>query len=78
MLGVRVLSNACAALAAFIVARHDCGDHSVFIGRVVGLRDDDRAPLVFHGGKYATLHYKAAKAPEAAIDFWELDADANW
>ena len=78
MHGVPVLSNVCAALAAEIEARHDCGEHSVFIGRVVGLRDDDRAPLVFHGGKYATLHYKAAKAPEAAIDFWELDADANW
>jgi flavin reductase (DIM6/NTAB) family NADH-FMN oxidoreductase RutF len=78
MQGVPVLANVCAALAAEIEARHDCGDHSLFVGRVLGLRDDDRPPLVFHGGKYATLHYKATKAPEAAIDFWELDHDANW
>jgi len=78
MHGVPVLAKVCAALAAEIEARHDCGDHSIIIGRVIGLRDDERAPLVFHGGKYATLHYKAAKAPEAAIDFWELDHDANW
>ncbi|MGN6570642.1 MAG: flavin reductase family protein [Pseudolabrys sp.] len=78
MQGVPVLANVCAALAAEIEALHDCGDHSIIIGRVIGLRDDDRPPLVFHGGKYATLHYKAAKAPEAAIDFWELDHDANW
>jgi len=78
MAGVPVLANVCAALAAEVEARHDCGDHSLFIGRVLGLRDDDRLPLVFHGGKYATLHYKTAKAPEAAIDFWELDHDANW
>ena len=75
---VPVLANVCAALAAEVEARHDCGDHSLFIGRVLGLRDDDRLPLVFHGGKYATLHYKTTKAPEAAIDFWELDHDANW
>jgi len=78
MAGVPVLANVCAALAAEVEARHDCGEHSLFIGRVLGLRDDDRLPLVFHGGKYATLHYKTTKAPEAAIDFWELDHDANW
>jgi len=78
MNGVPVLANVCAALTAEIEARHDCGDHSIFVGRVIGLRDDERPPLVFHGGKYATLHYKTTKAPEAAIDFWELDHDANW
>ena len=61
MAGVPVLANVCAALAAEVEARHDCGDHSLFIGRVLGLRDDDRLPLVFHGGKYATLHYKTPR-----------------
>jgi flavin reductase (DIM6/NTAB) family NADH-FMN oxidoreductase RutF len=78
MNGVPVLANVCAALAAEVEARHDCGDHTIFVGRVIALRDDERPPLVFHGGKYATLHYKTTKAPEAAIDFWELDHDANW
>lgn len=73
MQGVPVLANVCAALAAEIEARHDCGDHSLFIGRVLALRDDERPPLVFHGGKYATLHYRTAQPAETAIDFWELD-----
>jgi flavin reductase (DIM6/NTAB) family NADH-FMN oxidoreductase RutF len=76
--GVPVLANVCAALAARIEARHDCGDHSLFVGRVLALRDDERPPLVFHGGKYATLHYKTTQAPEPAIDFWELGQDAEW
>jgi flavin reductase (DIM6/NTAB) family NADH-FMN oxidoreductase RutF len=78
MAGVPVLADVCAALSAEIEARHDCGDHTLFVGRVVALRDDERPPLVFHGGRYATLHYKTTKAPEAAIDFWELDHDAEW
>jgi flavin reductase (DIM6/NTAB) family NADH-FMN oxidoreductase RutF len=78
MHGVPVLAHVCAALAAVVERRHDCGDHSLFVGRVLALRDDERAPLVFHGGKYATLHYRTTKAPEAPIDFWELDHDAEW
>ena len=42
MHGVPVLANVCAALAAEIEARHDCGDHTIFVGRVIGLRDDER------------------------------------
>ena len=78
MQGVPVLANVCAAVAAEIEARHDCGDHSLFVGRVLALRDDERPPLVFHAGKYATLHYRTAQPAETAIDFWELDHDANW
>ena len=58
MNGVPVLADVCAALAAAIEARHDCGDHSLFVGRVLALRDDERAPLAYHAGKYATLHYQ--------------------
>ena len=72
MNGVPVLANVCAAIAAEIVARHDCGDHSLFIGHIVGMRDDERPPLVFHGGKYATVHYRKEKAADPWIDFWEL------
>ena len=75
MNGVPVLADVCAALAAAIEARHDCGDHTLFIGRVLALRDDERAPLVYHGGKYATLHYKKTAVAEEPIDFWELAHD---
>jgi len=77
--GVPVLANVCAALAAQVEAQHDCGDHSLFVGRVLGLRDGGRAPLVFHAGHYASLHVKRAAAPEAAIDFWELgQGEEDW
>jgi flavin reductase (DIM6/NTAB) family NADH-FMN oxidoreductase RutF len=71
--GVPVLTGVSAALAAEVETRHDCGDHSLFIGRVIGLREHSRPPLVYHSGKYATLHYKKELPADPAIDFWELE-----
>ena len=62
-----------ASLAAEIDTHHDCGDHTLFIGRVIGLREFGRAPLVYHAGKYASLHYKKEVPADPAIDFWELE-----
>lgn len=70
---VPVLARASAAVAAVVDARHECGDHTLFIGRVVGLRDDERQPLVYCGGRYATLHVKHGAPVDPAIDFWELE-----
>lgn len=70
---VPVLAGVSAALAAEIEARHDCGDHSLFIGRIIGLRDHGRPPLVYHAGKYATLSYTRELPSDPAIDFWELE-----
>ena len=75
MHGVPVLAHVCAAVASIVEARHDCGDHSLFIGRIVGMRDDGRPPLVYHAGKYASLHYKQTVSPDQEIDFWELEPD---
>jgi flavin reductase (DIM6/NTAB) family NADH-FMN oxidoreductase RutF len=72
MSGVPVLAGVCAAVAAEIVARHDCGDHSLFIGHILAMRDDERPPLVFHAGKYASVHYRKEKSADPWIDFWEL------
>lgn len=73
--GVPVLAGVSAAIAATIKARHDCGDHSLFIGHIIGMRDDGRPPLVYHGSKYATLHYTKEVPADPTIDFWELDHD---
>ena len=75
MSGVPVLAGVSAAIAAEIVARHDCGDHSLFIGHIVGMRDDERPPLVFHGGKYATVHYPKETSADPGVDFWELEPE---
>jgi flavin reductase len=72
MSGVPVLSGVSAAIAAVIEARHDCGDHSLCVGRIVGMRDDDRPPLVYHAGKYATIHHRKSGPADYTIDFWEL------
>lgn len=73
--GIPVLTHASAVVAATVAAEHDCGDHTIFIGHVVGLRDDERAPLVYHSGKYALLQHKKETPAGASIDFWELEPD---
>jgi flavin reductase (DIM6/NTAB) family NADH-FMN oxidoreductase RutF len=73
--GIPVLAGVSASLGATIETRHDCGDHTLFIGRIVGLRADSRSPLVYHGGKYATLDYKKEVPADPAVDFWELEHD---
>ena len=54
---VPLLADPCARMAAEIVARHDCGDHTLFIGRILHLEADDRPPLAYHAGRYAGLVY---------------------
>jgi flavin reductase len=66
-----LLADASAALAAEVVARHGCGDHSIFIGRIVHLRTSDRVPLVVHDGRYASLMYvEELGAPVPITEFW--------
>jgi len=73
--GVPVLAKVSAVIAAEVAGCHDCGDHSLFVGHIIGMRDHGLLPLVFHAGKYATLHYKKTAAAAEAIDFWELPHD---
>jgi len=70
MTGVPVLAGASAAIATRIAARHDCGDHTLFIGHITEMRDEGRAPLIYHGGRYATLEYPQEPSPYPVIDFW--------
>jgi flavin reductase (DIM6/NTAB) family NADH-FMN oxidoreductase RutF len=65
-----LLMGACAIIAADIDARHDCGDHTIFVGRIVHLEAFSRAPLLVHEGYYATLSYSRERAPEWVADFW--------
>src|SRR5262245_27838588 len=65
-----LLAGACATIAAEIVAHYDCGDHTIFVGRIVHLEAFSRAPLVVHEGHYASLTYSHERAPEWVADFW--------
>ncbi len=65
-----VLVDAAATIATEIVARHDCGDHTLFVGHIMHLQTHSRPPLVVHEGHYASLTYSQDRAPEWVGDFW--------
>jgi len=65
-----VLSHAAATIAADVVARHDCGDHTLFVGHILHLAAYARPPLVVHEGRYASLSYSQERAPDWVADFW--------
>jgi flavin reductase (DIM6/NTAB) family NADH-FMN oxidoreductase RutF len=67
---VPLLPDGCARMVAEIVARHDCGDHTLFIGHILHMEaDGSRPPLAYHAGRYAGLVYKEDE--EGSIpEFW--------
>jgi flavin reductase (DIM6/NTAB) family NADH-FMN oxidoreductase RutF len=50
--GVPLLKGAVATFQCRTVARHDAGDHVIYIGEVEAYEGAGGAPLVFHSGKY--------------------------
>ncbi len=66
-----VLAHAHAMIAARAIARHACGDHSLFIGHIVALRHSDVfAPLVLHVGRLASLVHASEQTSGPILDFW--------
>jgi len=65
-----LLAGATATIAADILVRHDCGDHSIFVGRIVHLGAHARAPLIVHEGRYASLTYSKERTADWVADFW--------
>ncbi len=54
--GSPILEHAAAYLDCRLMARHEAGDHDIFIGEVVALGvEPGLPPLLFHGGGYAAL-----------------------
>ena len=68
--GVPLLGDVCARLAADVVARHDCGDHTLFIGRILRMEASDRPPLLYHSGRYAALDKKRVEHDFPTPEFW--------
>ncbi len=67
--GVPVLAAAAARIAAHIVHRYDCGDHTLFVGEVMAIALEEQAsPLLFYAGKYATLGLPRDISPGAGPD----------
>lgn len=51
-----VLKGAIAQIACEVVSEHVEGDHTLFIGKVIDLRLEDKNPLLFFSGKYHQLN----------------------
>ncbi len=69
--GTPLLAHAHATIAAKAVARHDCGDHSLFVGEVLALRHSERlSPIVLHIGRLASLRHSHEQRLEPTLDFW--------
>jgi flavin reductase len=67
---VSLVAETCGRLAATIAGRHDCGDHTIFIGRIFYLESEDRPPLVYHAGGYAALDRQRPEHDVAVPEFW--------
>jgi flavin reductase len=66
-----VFADANATIAAKVIARHPCGDHSLFVGHIFALRHTTgRAPIVLHVGRLATLMPSPEQAIWPTLDFW--------
>ena len=53
--GVALLDDALAHIEARVVARHEAGDHTVFIAEVESAAPRDGRPLLYYRGGYAQL-----------------------
>ncbi len=67
--GVPTLADAAARITAEMVASHDCGDHTIFIGHIGTMHCDDRPPLLYHDGRYAALE-PTPGAETPLPEFW--------
>jgi flavin reductase len=66
-----LLANANATLAATVIARHACGDHSLFVGQIFALQHTHGlAPIVLHVGRLASLVQSHEQTIWPTLDFW--------
>ncbi len=63
------LPMASAWITAEVVARHECGDHTIFIGHIRFMAADERPPLVYHAGCYASL-VPSREVTAPVPEFW--------
>jgi flavin reductase len=66
--GVPLLPDAASQIAAEVVEMHDCGDHTLFVGAIKWIAANNRTPLVYHAGRFATLLPREETG--ALLEFW--------
>jgi flavin reductase (DIM6/NTAB) family NADH-FMN oxidoreductase RutF len=53
--GPPVIAGALAAMSCKVVAAHDAGDHTIFVGEAVQLTTNDGDPLLYYTGKFGRI-----------------------
>ena len=67
--GIPGIIGASALITASVSAKHDCGDHTLFVGAIISMSADDRPPLLYHASRFGALLPLREAAP-AAVEFW--------
>jgi flavin reductase (DIM6/NTAB) family NADH-FMN oxidoreductase RutF len=66
-----VLKRAVASITAEIEQSADCGDHTLFIGRITSMTAADTArPLLFYAGRYAQIDWRNPIEHVEPPQFW--------
>ena len=66
--GVPLLPDAASQIAAEVAETHNCGDHTLFVGAIKWIAANNRTPLVYHAGRFATLLPREETG--ALLEFW--------
>lgn len=53
--GIPTLTACETVITADIEATYPCGDHTLFLGRILSLTADDQPPLLYHAGHFRVL-----------------------
>jgi flavin reductase (DIM6/NTAB) family NADH-FMN oxidoreductase RutF len=67
---VPLVRNACARIAAETIARHPCGDHTIFLGHILHMDASSRPPLIYHSGRYGALDRNRPEHDVGVPEFW--------
>jgi flavin reductase (DIM6/NTAB) family NADH-FMN oxidoreductase RutF len=66
--GVPLLPGTASQITAEVAETHDCGDHTLFVGAIRWIAVNNRTPLVYHAGRFATLLPREETG--ALLEFW--------
>jgi flavin reductase (DIM6/NTAB) family NADH-FMN oxidoreductase RutF len=67
--GIPAIVGTSGLITAKVAAKHDCGDHSLFIGAIVSMAADEQPPLLYHASRFAAL-VPLREASPALPEFW--------
>jgi 3-hydroxy-9,10-secoandrosta-1,3,5(10)-triene-9,17-dione monooxygenase reductase component len=72
--GIPLLRDCASVFQCRTAFRHEGGDHIIFVGEVVEFEHSTRAPLVFHGGRYAIAIPAIANNAQSTLEQEQPDS----